>query len=200
MKTSNKFTLVRIIYAPIFFILYFLPKWIPTENGSILNIATVCIMFPLLAFAEYTDYLDGHFARKHNEVSDFGKLFDPFADVILHLTLLACLMIDKYMPAILFMLIFYREFGMNFVRMVAAKQGIAIAARKGGKFKTVSYIVSALYCLFLESIQRIGLVASENLTNFRCIGIVLFCICTVAAYVSFIDYLRTFGSALKGNK
>ena len=90
MHLSNKFTLTRIVFAPIFFLLYFLPIW----TGKF-AFASVCIIIPCLIFAEFTDYLDGHYARKHNEVSDFGKLFDPFADVILHLTTFVCLNVES---------------------------------------------------------------------------------------------------------
>ena len=155
MKLSNKFTFTRIIFAPIFFIIYFIPIW--TGWGSKLSLL---IALPLLAFAEFTDFLDGHYARKHNEVSDFGKIFDPFADVILHMTTFACLMfsadssIGSYTPRFVFILIMYREMSQTFLRMVAAKQGIAIAARKGGKVKTVTYVVSGFYALFLEALVR----------------------------------------------
>jgi len=75
---------------------------------------------------EFTDYLDGHFARKHNEVSDFGKLFDPFADVMVHLCTFLCFMFsvtgNGYMKPVIFVLIMYREMTMNFIRMVAAKK------------------------------------------------------------------------------
>ena len=90
MKTSNKFTLSRIILAPVIFLIYYIPVWVGAAAGSPLSVASVCVAIPLLAFAEFTDYLDGHFARKHNEVSDFGKMFDPFADVFLHLSMVTC--------------------------------------------------------------------------------------------------------------
>ena len=84
MKTSNKFTLVRIILAPVLFLIYFVPEWLNIPDGTFVTILSSCILIPLLAFAEFTDFLDGFFARRHNEVSDFGKMFDPFADVFLH--------------------------------------------------------------------------------------------------------------------
>ena len=159
------------------------------------------IAIPLLIFAEFTDYLDGHYARKHNEVSDFGKMFDPFADVILHLTSFICFIKSfnpeiSYMPLTVLMLIFIREFSQNFLRMVSAKQGVAIAARKGGKFKTVMYVVSEFYAVFLELLIR-----TENIPE--CFGglkiasLVLFIICVICSYGSFIDYLVHFGKILK---
>ena len=196
MRLSNKFTFTRIIYAPIFFILYFLPIW--TGRGGKVSLL---IAVPCLIFAELTDYFDGHYARKHNEVSDFGKLFDPFADVVLHLTSFVCLMHSvkiglSYMPALFFVLIMLREFSQNFLRMVAAKQGTAIAARKGGKLKTVVYIVAEFYGIFLELLVRLDLVPSF-FGVMQAGAFALFALCVILSYVSFIDYLIHFGKILK---
>src|SRR5574344_2316374 len=190
MKTSNKFTFTRIILSPVFFIFYFLPSLLHFENGSLFSSVTMYIAVPLIAFMEFTDYLDGHFARKHHEVSDFGKMFDPFADVIVHLTTFASFMLTGYLPAFLFILIVYREFSMNFFRMVAAKKGTAIAARKGGKFKTVFYVVSGFVSLVQEALVRSGLSVAWNIDMdvFREVGLVFYIVCVILAYVSFVDY------------
>ncbi|MCR4736272.1 MAG: CDP-diacylglycerol--glycerol-3-phosphate 3-phosphatidyltransferase [Treponema sp.] len=196
MNLSNKFTFSRIIFAPILFLLYYIPIW----TGKFAFISLI-IALPLLVFAEFTDYLDGHYARKHNVVSDFGKLFDPFADVILHLTSFVCLMQSykegiSYIPSFIFLLIMLREFSQNFLRMVAAKQGTAIAARKGGKFKTVMYIVTEFYALFLELLVRIDQVP-DCFGTLRIVALILFIICVICSYASFIDYLVHFGTVLK---
>src|SRR5574344_2977226 len=199
MKTSNKFTFARIILSPVLFVVYFLPVWMKAEPGSMLSTVSVCIAIPLLAFMEFTDYLDGHFARKHHEVSDFGKMFDPFADVIVHLTTFASFMLTGYMPAFLFILIVYREFSMNFFRMVAAKKGTAIAARKGGKLKTVTYVVSGFFSLLQEAFVRCGLdtLWHINMPVLHVVGICLYALSVVLAYASFVDYLVHFGKLLK---
>ena len=199
MKTSNKFTLTRIIFAPIFFILYFIPVW-----TGLFSKLSIIIAIPLLCFAEFTDYLDGHYARKHNEVSDFGKLFDPFADVILHMTTFACLMFSAnpgmtgYTPRFIFILILYREMGQTFLRMVAAKQGIAIAARKGGKIKTVCYVVSGFYALFLETLVRLECIP-ECFGVLKIVSTCLFVVSLILSYASFTDYIIHFGKTLKQN-
>lgn len=195
MRIADKFTVVRIVAAPIFFILYFLPEWIGF-NAAV----SIYILIPFLAFAEFTDFLDGFFARKLNQVSDFGKLFDPFADVILHLTTFFCFVLDGYLLPIVFLFIFFREMGMNFVRLVAAKKGVAIGARNGGKLKTVLYIVTGFYYLFWESCIRLGFEINSYEPVFTVVGIVLSGLCLFASYFSFIDYLVHFKSLLKGEK
>ena len=198
MKTSNKYTLTRIIFAPIFFILYYIPIW----TGSFTKLSLL-VAIPLLCFAEFTDFLDGYYARKHNEVSDFGKLFDPFADVILHMTTFVCLMFSVeeglgYTPRFIFILIMYREMAQTFLRMVAAKKGIAIAARKGGKVKTVVYIISGFYALFLELLVRLNCVP-DFFGALKIAALCLFVLSLILSYSSFIDYLIHFGKVIKEN-
>lgn len=193
MRTADIFTLVRIIAAPVFVLVYFMPTLFGFEGHQkeIADIVSVCILVPMILFAEFTDYLDGHYARKHKVVSDFGKLFDPFADVILHLTVFYCYCKTGYVASFVLLLFVYREFGQLFLRMIAAKKGVAIAARKGGKFKTVLYIVAGFYSLFLECCVRCGL-ALPSLQIWYYVGYGLYAAGLVASYASFIDYLVHF--------
>ena len=204
MKTSNKFTVARVISSPVLFLIYFIPVWTKAEPGSALAITSMVLSIPLLALAELTDYFDGHYARLHNEVSDFGKMFDPFADVFLHLSMFTCFVFSGYMPVCFYIPILYREFIQNFLRMVAAKSGTAIAARKGGKVKTVFYVASCFVALAQETLVRTGLVEVFGLNDlvmdiFRYVGYGFFGVCVLLAYTSFIDYLKNFGKILKDN-
>ena len=189
MKIADIFTLIRIVLAPVFLIIYFIPEWF-----GVGNVLSVWILLPLIIFAEFTDFLDGYFARKTNQVSDFGKLFDPFADVFLHLTVFFCYTISGYISPFIMLLFAYREFGMLFVRLLAAKKGVAIGARKGGKFKTVLYVVAGFFSLFLECAKRLGYSLPENLMY---IGYIFYIMGLIASYVSFIDYLVNFIPVIK---
>jgi CDP-diacylglycerol--glycerol-3-phosphate 3-phosphatidyltransferase len=192
MKLANFFTVLRIILAPVFLLIYFSPQL----NSAFLHVS-VCIMIPLLIFAEFTDFLDGFYARKANAVSDFGKLFDPFADVFLHITTFFCYAVSGHVSLVLILLIIYREFAMLFLRMIATKSGIAIGARKGGKFKTVLYVIAGFYSLFLESSLRLGFDFFTTTSVFTSVGTLLYLLALLAAYVSFIDYLIVFLPRLK---
>ena len=191
---------MRVFFAPIFFLIYYIPIWTGTDMLARLSAFT---MIPLLAVFELTDFFDGYFARKNNDVSDFGKLFDPFADIMLNLTVFICTVtsFDRisggYMPVVIFVLILYRELSMNFLRMIASKQGVAIGARKGGKLKTVFYITSGFYVLLIESAIRLGFGFGEYMSLLHTIAIAMFCICLALSYISFIDYLKNFSSYLK---
>ena len=196
MQTANKFTLCRIICAPVFFILYFLPVWF-RQFPSLAPIS-VYLMLPLLIFAEFTDYLDGKYARILNQVSDFGRVFDPFADVFLNITVFFCLVLSGYMPAIILLLIIYREFSMTFIRLAAVQEGVAIAARTGGKTKTVLYIFACFFTLVIESALRLGLLNSADplVKTGKLICLALFILCLALSYISFGDYLINFRKVL----
>lgn len=191
--------MARIIAAPILFTLYFLPKWLGLEDGSTASFVLSAAIIPLLAAAEITDYFDGSYARAHNEVSDFGKMFDPFADVFLHLSMFTCFVFTGFMHPVLFVLILYREFSQNFLRMVAAKSGTAIAAKKGGKLKTIFYITACFVVLVQNFFLKSGLAASlgTDMEAFNLAGNVVFALCVLLSYASFVDYLKSFGGVLK---
>ena len=191
MKIADIFTLTRIILAPVFLVIYFIPLWF-----GVGEVASVWILIPLIIFAEFTDFLDGYFARKNDQVSDFGKLFDPFADVLLHLTVFFCYTLSGYVTPFILLLFVYREFGMLFVRLLAAKKGVAIGARKGGKFKTVMYVVAGFYALFLETLVRFN-VQLECFDVLRIVCTCLFVVCLICSYASFIDYIKHFGKVFK---
>ena len=206
MSTANKFTLTRIVLAPIIFLLFKLPDLLSLSPQSVWCIVSAAAIFPLLAIAEITDYFDGHYARKLDQVSDFGKMFDPFADVFLHLSMFALFATSGRMPLVCFVLILYREFAQSFLRMVSAKEGVAIAARKGGKVKTVFYVGSCFVALIAETLARVqaaGVLADQGETiealqrAFSLSTNVLFVVCVVLAYASFIDYIKNFGGVFK---
>lgn len=192
MKLANFFTAVRIALAPLFFVLFFLPALVGFGVA-----ASVYILIPLFAFMEFTDFLDGYYARKYKEVSDFGKLFDPFADTLANLTVLFVFVLSGYLPAFLFLILLYRELGISFIRMLASRQGVAIGARKGGKTKTVLYIVAAGFSLAIESALRLGFDISAISAQARIINLALYVLAVLVSLGSFIDYLVHFSSVLK---
>jgi CDP-diacylglycerol--glycerol-3-phosphate 3-phosphatidyltransferase len=187
MTLADKITTLRLILAPLFFIIYFFPKlfpfWLAGEERW-----TVPVLWALFIMAELTDMFDGMAARKRKEVGDFGKLYDPFADTLTQITLFLCFVIDGIFPAALFLVILYREFGVQFVRNLMLRKGIAMGARIGGKIKTVFYIVAAAAALLAVSFQRLG--AEEPVyTAVKTAALVIFCVSTLMSVISFADYL-----------
>ena len=91
--------------------------------------------------ASITDWFDGHLARKNNLVTNFGKFMDPLADKLLVCSALICMIELDRLPAWFVIIIIAREFIISGFRLIAAENGVVIAANYCGKFKTVSQMV-----------------------------------------------------------
>ena len=95
----------------------------------------------IFVLAALTDMLDGHIARKHNLVTNFGKLMDPLADKLLVMSALICLAQVGDVAGWMVIVILGREFIITGIRQVAAAQGIVIAAGTTGKIKTITQMI-----------------------------------------------------------
>ncbi len=136
MNLPNKLTVLRMIMVPIFVVFML----IPSLGGG----ANKYIALALFCVASFTDFLDGHLARKHNLVTNFGKFMDPLADKLLVCSALICLCsktMDERLAAWIVLVIIAREFIISGFRLVASDNGIVIAASYWGKFKTVSHML-----------------------------------------------------------
>ena len=134
MTTASKITLLRIAFLPIFMVLMYVSAmeglfWVRWISLAVFIIASL------------TDYIDGHIARKYNQVSDFGKFLDPLADKLL--TIAAMLVFCQWnaFPAWALMIVLTREFAVTGLRLVAVGKGKVIAAGWSGKVKTASTMV-----------------------------------------------------------
>ena len=190
MTLADKITFLRIILSPVFFIVFFLPSFYPAwfSGGSGWTVPVLWVIFLVCGLS---DMFDGMVARLRNESSDFGRLFDPFADTIMQITFFLCYVLDGIFPAALLLLIIYREFGILFMRNLMLRKGIAMGARMGGKIKTVTYIIAGSTALLTVSLKRLALF--NFLHPFvRMAAIVLFLISVVFSIISFLDYLSVY--------
>jgi CDP-diacylglycerol--glycerol-3-phosphate 3-phosphatidyltransferase len=92
--------------------------------------------------AALTDYLDGHIARRRQQVTRLGQLLDPIADKLLISAALISLVENQLAPAWAVVIIIGREFAVTGLRSVAAVEGIVISASKMGKFKMLAQVVT----------------------------------------------------------
>lgn len=146
MNLPNKITLCRIILIPFMMIVPLLgikSTLLGINVGSLISLAIFLI-------ASFTDYLDGHIARKNNLVTNFGKFLDPIADKLLVLTALIMFVEAGKLPAWIPVVIAAREFMVSGIRMLAAGEGNVIAASMLGKIKTVSQMI-AISLAFIDN-------------------------------------------------
>ena len=139
MNLPNKLTVLRVLMIP-FFVLFALVDLVPGCSPY--------IAVAIFTIASLTDLLDGKIARKYNLVTDFGKFMDPLADKLLVCSALICLVSMDRLPAWMVIVIISREFIISGFRLVAAEQGVVIAASYWGKFKTVAQMVMVILLVF----------------------------------------------------
>ncbi len=138
MNLPNKITLCRIILIPFMMIV---PLFGIKSTLLGINVGNL-ISLAIFLIASFTDYLDGHIARKNNLVTNFGKFLDPIADKLLVLTALIMFVEAGKLPAWIPVVIAAREFMVSGIRMLAAGEGNVIAASMLGKIKTVSQMIA----------------------------------------------------------
>lgn len=132
MNTPNKLTIARMIIVP-FVVIFLLTGWGGEANRY--------ISLTLFVVASVTDWFDGYLARKNNLVTNFGKFMDPLADKLLACSAMICMIDLKRLPAWFVIIIIAREFIISGFRLIAAENGIVIAANYWGKFKTASQMI-----------------------------------------------------------
>lgn len=180
LNTPNVLTLARMVLIPVFMLFYYLgiESW-NLYAGAIFIIASL------------TDMLDGMIARKKGLVTNFGKFADPIADKLLVAAALFVLLEEGMLNGILTFILIAREFIISGFRMVAASNGVVLAAGNIGKAKTVVQMVGIVLMLMLDPyFNPIGWP----------IGLILMYISAVLSIWSCVDYIVRNRKLLKETK
>ncbi|MGI5878851.1 MAG: CDP-diacylglycerol--glycerol-3-phosphate 3-phosphatidyltransferase [Christensenellales bacterium] len=142
MTLANKITLARILLVP-FFLFALLTPFAHHDLWAAL----------LFFIAAITDVLDGWIARRHNHVSNFGKVFDPIADKLIVLAALVPLTQRGAVPVLITIVLIGRELLVGGLRIVAVSaNGRIISASWLGKAKTISQDVAIVLILIRDPI------------------------------------------------
>lgn len=151
MNLPNKITISRICLIPVFVIIMMFDfgwgsmKFIGAELPVHQFVGAL-----IFIIASATDWVDGHYARKLNLVTNFGKFLDPLADKLLVSAAFILLVEMGYAPAWVVIVIISREFAVTGLRLILAGQGEVVAANQLGKIKTWAQIV-AISALLLNN-------------------------------------------------
>lgn len=137
MNLPNTLTLSRIFIVPLLVVVLLTPF---SENW--LGVPRHILGAAIFLAAAFTDYLDGHIARRRDQVSRLGKLLDPIADKLLISAALISLVENRLAPAWAVVIIVGREFAVTGLRSIAASEGVVISASRMGKFKMLAQVVA----------------------------------------------------------
>ena len=171
MNLPNKLTVMRAFAVPVFVVLVLVPV-----NG--VRCEGWCKWTALAVFiiAAFTDLFDGRIARKYKLVTNFGKFMDPLADKILVCSALICLVDLERIPSWIVIIIIAREFVISGIRLIAADDGVVIAASKWGKVKTVFQMIMVGFMI-------------GNLPIFNILTQILMWIALALTIISMVDYI-----------
>ena len=136
MTLPNILTCLRVLLIPVFMVLAYQNN-LPCDIAALIVYVVACL----------TDYVDGNLARKNNQVTNFGKFMDPVADKLLVMAALLLFVEDGTIAAWMVAIILGREFIVSALRMVAASEGLVIAANMWGKAKTMITMITLIFLL-----------------------------------------------------
>ena len=182
MNIAHFFTLTRIFISPFFPVLYLGYQWF----GISLTLLPYLLLI-LLVICECSDLFDGFVARKRNQVTELGKVLDPMADSITHISLFLTFtkgVVD--LPLLLVFVFLYRDLFISTLRTLCALRGVALAARFSGKVKAVVQAVVSFIIILLMIPYTHGWLSLElfqQLSLFFVIIAALYTVISVGDYV-----------------
>ncbi len=191
MNLPNKLTLLRVILIPFFLVMMYVDA-IP------LRFLWALVIF---AAASLTDMLDGKIARARGLVTNFGKFLDPLADKVLVITALTVFVELKEfrMSAIPLVIIIAREFMVSGLRLLAAEEGVVIAAGIWGKLKTAFTMVTIVGVMaYLSLAYDFGLAVPDFVKTWI-LGALIW-ISTALTIISGLVYLKGCWKYIDGDK
>ncbi len=177
MKAPNILTLVRIGLSPVFIVFF-----------MINNFWSLLVCIGLFAILEITDLLDGRIARKYGQITDFGKLMDPYADSISRFTIFLSFLSVGLAPLWVIAIFFYRDVLVSVIRVFSIKEGVVVAARKSGKTKAWVQALGISLVLLLLLLQKTHVYANPlTVSHIQVTAIIIFLAAMVTLW-SAIDY------------
>lgn len=180
MNTANKVTMIRVFLVPVFMVLFMI-------DSAICHYAALGVFI----LASVTDAIDGHIARKHNQITTFGKFVDPLADKVLTTAAFLILMHYGRMDVWAMMIILTREFMVAGIRLVAAGDGNVVAASMWGKLKTVLQMAAIIVAMLLLPYDKFLGVPAGLISS------ILIWISVVFTVISGVDYVSKNKGLLK---
>ena len=146
MNAATMLTFSRVLIAPVF-------AYVFISGYRLHSTIWIWVAMGLAILIEITDLFDGRVARARNEVTDFGKVFDPVADSVSRQTVFISFMVSGIIPLWMYLIFFYRDAFLQLLRIICASSGLVLAARKSGKIKAVLQGVGSFGVLIIVLIQ-----------------------------------------------
>jgi CDP-diacylglycerol--glycerol-3-phosphate 3-phosphatidyltransferase len=187
MNIPNQLTLARLLLAVVFFFLVALVG--NPQSGWGPGLLNAC--FWIFLAAVVTDFVDGYLARRWQQVTVFGRIFDPFVDKVLIVGAFVMLAGPTFRTAEgqttgiypwMAVVVLARELLVSALRGESERAGIDFSADWAGKIKMIVQSVALALVL--------GLLAWPTLGVLWPVAYVLVWAAVILTLLSMISYLR----------
>ena len=188
-NVPNILTVLRIALIPVFVGIFYLPKVAFDAFGFPSHWANT-MAASIFAIAAFTDWLDGYWARKFNQSSNFGAFLDPVADKLMVAAALIVLVEFERIGAVIALIIIGREIAISALRewMAGTGERSSVAVAQMGKIKTAAQMLAILLLLYYD---RIGSF------NTKLVGQVLIIFAAFLTLLSMAYYLKAAWPTIK---
>jgi len=150
------------------------------------------IALTLVIVAEITDALDGYAARATGQTSSSGKIYDPFADSVYRTTVFFAFVANGWMPVWMLYAAVARDITVAYIRLVAERYQLTLAARPSGKLKAIVQATSQIAVIGLFAI-----LGAPDQGSLFVIFFIILLISTIVTVYSLFDYAISTVKALK---
>ena len=188
-NVPNILTVLRIALIPVFVGIFYLPKAAFDSFGFPSHWANT-MAASIFAIAAFTDWLDGYWARKFNQSSNFGAFLDPVADKLMVAAALIVLVEFERIGAVIALIIIGREIAISALRewMAGAGERSSVAVAQMGKIKTAAQMLAILLLLYYDKIGNF---------NTKLVGEVLIIFAAFLTLLSMAYYLKAAWPTIK---
>lgn len=178
----NILTVLRIALIPVFVGIFYLPKAAFDSFGFPSHWVNTLAAI-IFAVAAFTDWLDGWWARKYNQSSNFGAFLDPVADKLMVAAALIVLVEFERIGAVIALIIIGREIAISALRewMAGLGERSSVAVAQIGKIKTAAQMVAIELLLYYDKIGNF---------NTKLVGQVLIILAAALTLISMFYYLK----------
>ena len=134
-NVPNALTLLRLLLIPVY--------WVLMMSGH--DEVWALVVF---VAASLTDLLDGYIARTYNQVTDWGKLFDPLADKLMVISVMLSLVIKGAVPVVILVILLLKEVLMIIGGALMLHYKVVVYAKPIGKVAQFVVVVGLILCFF----------------------------------------------------
>lgn len=180
INIPNILTLIRLFLVPVFWLLFF--------NTSVWWAMAIFIL------ASLTDVLDGYIARKYDMITSIGKVMDPFADKLMQISVMLCVVIHGALHWIFAVLILIKESYMITCSFLLLKKKVVVYSNIFGKLATVAVFVGFFIVFIGIGMQATG----SDWQTVNLVGTVVVAIAMVCSWFAAVIYSAKIIKQIKG--